>query len=111
MILYQNSKVSLHIIFPFQFWLTFFIVIDIILDNGKAQFNQEESKQAALSATSPASSVNDLRKMLQNTIAKTNNEQVLSAEALHILNELPRLNFARANVLMWNVNEHSAPNG
>lgn len=98
----SNTKPSNDLISEFE---------NIILDNGKAQFNQEESKQAALSATSPASSVNDLRKMLQNTIAKTNNEQVLSAEALHILNELPRLNFARANVLMWNVNEHSAPNG
>ena len=34
-----------------------------------------------------------------------NNEQVLSAEALQILNELPNLSFMRAKVLMFPIND------
>lgn len=46
--------------------------------------------------------------MLQSSMnAQTSNEQVLSAEALQILNELPTLSFVRANVLMFPINERN----
>lgn len=52
-----------------------------------------------------SSPVNDLREMLKNSITNKNNEQVLSAEALQIISELPNLSYIRAKVLMFPISE------
>lgn len=65
---------------------------NIILDDNSTTVNDSQD-----------SSIVDLKKMMVD--GGNNNEQVLSAEALQILNELPNLSFMRAKVLMFPIND------
>lgn len=68
------------------------------VDMLNAEVDEKSKQPQILSQSSP---VNDLKEMLKNSINNNNSEQVLSAEALQIISELPNLSFIRAKVLMF----------